>query len=73
MKNKVILRLTESDLHNIIKNCVIEEIRQEFGSANTSINKNKTASGFPFFGGTAIDKKVVNQNGKANLHGKKVW
>lgn len=69
MKNKVILRLTESDLHNIIKNCVIAEIRQEFGSANTSINKNKTASGFPFFGGTAIDKK----SGKPKWKGEPAW
>lgn len=69
MKNKIIVRLTESDLHNIIKNCVNEAIHQQFGSANTSINKNKTASGFPFFGGTAIDKK----SGKPKWNGEPAW
>ena len=59
---QTIIRLTESDLHFIIIKAINEEISQrklnQIGAANTSINKNKTASGFPFFGGTAVDKKT---------------
>lgn len=82
LKRMQIIRLTEGDLHNIIRNVITEmsvpnnDFRQTMGSSATSINKNKTASGFQFFGGTAIDKKTGNpkwkgepafQKGKLNV------
>ena len=71
MARKTIIRLTESDIHNMVLEAVKEAVKQQFGSSATSINKTKTASGFPFFGGTAVDKKLENQNGKVSQLGKK--
>lgn len=66
-------KITEAQLRAIVKESVNrvlnEAIHQQFGSANTSINKTKTASGFPFFGGTAIDKK----SGKPKYDGEPAW
>lgn len=55
---KKLIRLTESDLHNIIRNTLFEALgKQSFGSSKTSINKNGTARGFQFFGGTKLNPK----------------
>ena len=54
MARKTIIRLTESDIHNMVLEAVKEAVKQQFGSSATSINKTKTASGFPFFGGIEI-------------------
>ena len=69
MARKTIIRLTESDIHNMVLEAVKEAVKQQFGSSATSINKTKTASGFPFFGGTAVDKKT----GKPKWAGEPVW
>ena len=69
MARKTIIRLTESDIHNMVLEAVKEAVKQQFGSSATSINKTKTASGFPFFGGTALDKKT----GKPKWKGEPAW
>lgn len=62
-------RLTESQLVALIRESVNELIKQQYGSSATSINKTKTASGFPYFGGTAVDKKT----GKPKWAGEPAW
>lgn len=65
----MLIRLTENDLQNIVKDAVNEALKQQYGSSATSINKNKTASGFPYFGGTALD----NKTGKPKWGGEPAW
>ena len=43
MARKTIIRLTESDIHNMVLEAVKEAVKQQFGSSATSINKTKTA------------------------------
>lgn len=62
-------RLTESQLVALIRESVNELIKQQYDSSATSINKTKTASGFPYFGGTAVDKKT----GKPKWTGEPAW
>lgn len=69
MARKTLIRITEADMHHMIKEAVREAIKQQFGSYATSINKNKTARGFPYFGGTAVYKK----SGKPKWKGEPVW
>ena len=69
MARKTLIRITEADMHHMIKEAVREAIKQQFGSCATSINKNKTARGFPYFGGTAVYKK----SGKPKWKGEPVW
>lgn len=68
---KTIIRITENDIHSLIKETIKEAMKQQFGSASTSINKTKTASGFPFFGGTTVDKKTNKPKWKGELAWKK--
>ena len=69
MARKTLIRITEADMHHMIKEAVREALKQQFGSDATSINKNKTASGFPYFGGTAVYKK----SGKPKWKGEPAW
>ena len=41
MTRKTIIRLTESDIHNMVLEAVKEAVKQQFGSSATSINKTK--------------------------------
>ena len=41
MARKTLIRITEADIHHMIKEAVREAIKQQFGSSATSINKNK--------------------------------
>lgn len=69
MARRTIIRLTEGDIHNMVTEALREAIKQQYGSSVTSINKTRPASGFPYFGGTAIDKK----SGKPKWKGEPVW
>ena len=69
MARKTLIRITEADIHHMITEVVNEAIKQQFGSSATSINKDITASGFPYFGGTTVDRK----SGKPKWKGEPVW